>query len=362
MDHPQDEQNDIPEPERTKSEFPPLCDGNSVKREEIILPKPIISSLLSLTEKLELAGGSKSFKTWSLIDMGISVSAGFAFWGHLTFQTHVVYLNMELSQPFFETRLCEVAEARLISIPPTFHVIHLRGAKLYDSIRWSRFIGYLESMLHRIPSPLLITDPIYKMLGGRSENSAGDINVMMDQLEDLVQRTQGANAFGHHFTKGNQSDKEAIDRASGSGVFQRDPDTLLTMTKHENENCYTVEAILRNHPPIDDFVLEWHYPVFVPRGDLDPLDLKKPRGREPKYTVDQLVEILGYRSLRTNAFAKRAHDELGIANSTFHILLHKAHKTGLLSKSSTTEEWEICKPMINPCYSDNSDNSDKHSG
>ena len=343
MDHPQDEKDDIPNSERAKSEFPPLCDGNNIKREKIVLPEPIIGNLLSLTEKLELAGGSKSFKTWSLIDMALSVSAGCLFWGHATFQTHVVYLNMELSQPFFETRLCEVAEARKINIPSFFHVIHLRGAKLYDSARWSRFIGYLESMLHRIPNPLLITDPIYKMLGGRSENSAGDINVMMDQLEDLVQRTQGANAFGHHFTKGNQSDKEAIDRSSGSGVFQRDPDTLLAMTKHENENCYTVESILRNHQPIDDFVLEWHYPIFVPRGDLDPQDLKKPRSREPKYTVDQLVDVLGHLTLKTNAFEKRCRQEIGLTASTFFVLLKKAAKANLISKSSTTEEWEIVR-------------------
>ena len=339
-EQPKEQENDIPDPKRSASEFPPLCDGDSIKRENIVLPRPVISSLLSLTEKLELAGGSKSFKTWSLIDMGLSVAAGYAFWGHCTFQTHVVYLNMELSQPFFETRLCEVAEARRIPIPPTFHVFHLRGAKLYDSTRWSRFIGYLESMLDRIPSPLLLTDPIYKMLGGRSENSAGDINVMMDQLEDLVQRTQGANAFGHHFTKGNQSDKEAIDRASGSGVFQRDPDTLLTMTKHENENCYTVESILRNHPPIQNFVLEWHYPLFVPRQDLDPQDLKKPRGREPKYTVEQLVEVLGKRTLNTKNFEKRCRDEIGLTRSTFFTLFKKAAKANMIAKSSTTEEWE----------------------
>jgi hypothetical protein len=213
--------------------------------------------------------------------MGLSVSNGAAWWGRQTFQTHVVYLNMELSKPYFEQRLVEVAETRNLSIPHTFHVIHLRGAKLHELMRWEAFLKYLESLLDRFPQPLVISDPIYKMLGGRSENSAGDINVMMDQLEDLIQRTQGANAFGHHFTKGNQSDKDAIDRASGSGVFQRDPDTLLAMTKHETDNCFTVESILRNHCPLADFVLEWHYPLFVPRRDLDPQDLKKPRGREP---------------------------------------------------------------------------------
>jgi hypothetical protein len=350
------DRDDIPETKHPKSEFPPIHDGDTIKRENIVLPRQILSGLLSLTEKLELAGGSKSFKTWSLIDMGLSVAAGYAFWGHVTFQTHVVYLNMELSKPFFEARLCEVAEARQIAIPSIFHVIHLRGEKLHDPLRWGRFIGYLETMLHRIPSPLLITDPIYKILGGRSENSAGDINVIMDQLEDLVQRTKGANAFGHHFTKGNQANKESIDRASGSGVFQRDPDTLLSMTKHENENCYTVESIVRNHPPVEDFVLEWHYPLFVRRGDLDPQDLKKPKSREPKYTVDQLVDVLGNRSLKTNAFEKRARQETGMTASTFFALLKKASSTNKLTKSSTSEEWEIiCQKSTNSDHSDHSD-------
>lgn len=346
MSQPQDDSHDIPDPEQTerpKSEFPPIHDGDTIKKENIILPKQIIPGLLSLTEKLELAGGSKSFKTWSLIDMGLSVAAGCTFWGNLTLQTHVVYLNMELSQPFFETRLCEVARARQIPIPHTFHVIHLRGARLYDLARWARFIGYLESMLDRIPSPLLLTDPIYKMLGGRSENSAGDINAMMDQLEELVQRTQGANAFGHHFSKGSQSDKETIDRASGSGVFQRDPDTLLTMTKHENQNCYTVEAILRNHPPINNFVLEWHYPLFVPRRDLNPNDLKKPRGRDPKFTVDHLVKCLGNRVLSTADFKKRAMNQIGMSRTVFYELLHKTQAQGLIHQNIDDETWEIIK-------------------
>src|SRR5206468_10353416 len=209
------------------------------------------------------------------------------------------------------------------------------------------------ALLIQIPSPLLITDPIYKILGGRNENSAGDINVIMDRLEDLVQRTSGANAFGHHFTKGSQIDKEAIDRGSRSGVFQRDPDTLLTMTKHENENCFTVEVIVRNHKPVSDFVLEWHYPLFKARGDLDPQDLKKPRGREPKYSVEQLIDVLGQHSLKTNAFEKRARRESGMTASTFFVLLKKAAKSGLITKSLITEEWEITQP--NQPNSGNSD-------
>lgn len=322
------------------SQFPPFVDGPSIKRENIVLPQPIIEGLLSLTEKGELAGGSKSFKTWTLIDQGLSIANGAPWWGAETNKNHVVYLNLELSQPHFEMRLVEVAEARKISIPSTFHVIHLRGYKLHQIGNWASFLQYLNQELHRFPTPHMIADPIYKMLGGKSENSAGDINLMMDQLEDLVQQTQGSNFFGHHYTKGNQSEKEAIDRGSGSGVFQRDPDSLLTMTKHEKDHCYSAGAILRNHPPLKDFVLEWHYPIFTPRGDLDPGDLKKPRGRGPKYSVEQLVEILGDRYMKTSAFEKRARAEIGMTPSTFFVLLKKAEREGFIFKSVESEEWQ----------------------
>jgi hypothetical protein len=40
-----------------------------------------------------------------------------------------------------------------------------------------------------------------------------------------------------------------MDRMSGSGVFARDADTILTLTEHEVEGCFAVEMNLRNLPP-----------------------------------------------------------------------------------------------------------------
>ena len=74
-------------------------------------------------------------------------------------------------------------------------------------------------------------------------------------------------AFGAHFSKGNQAGKESIDRVSGSGVFGRDPDSILSLTPHEERDCFTLEATLRIFPPIDPVVLRWAFPLF----DRDPL-------------------------------------------------------------------------------------------
>jgi hypothetical protein len=111
---------------------------------------------------------------------------------------------------------------------------------------------------------------------GRNENAAGDVQTLLEQLDDMIGLVNGANFFGHHSTKGNQAAKATIDRASGSGVFQRDPDSILTMTSREKDGCFTVELILRNHPPVDPFVIEWRYPLLVRESSLDPAALKQP--------------------------------------------------------------------------------------
>src|SRR5207244_10394065 len=91
---------------------------------------------------------------------------------------------------------------------------------------------------------LIILDPIYKLLGSSEENKAGDTATLLNEVESLAVETGAAVAYGSHFSKGNQAQKESIDRVSGSGVYARDPDSIVNFTRHEKDDCYTVEATL----------------------------------------------------------------------------------------------------------------------
>ena len=126
----------------------------------------------------------------------------------------------------------------------------------------------------------------------------------MNAVERVSVETGAAIAFGAHFSKGNQSGKNAIDRVSGSGVFARDPDTLVSFTAHEEADCFTVETTLRNLPPSEPFVVRWEYPLFVRDDLLDPLNLKTV-GRPSKYTVDDAFGQLGDLSLTCEEWAQR---------------------------------------------------------
>jgi hypothetical protein len=120
-----------------------------------------------------------------------------------------------------------------------------------------------------------VLDPIYKTYGGRDENAAGDMAGLMLELEQFADECGAAIAFAAHFSKGNQAGKEAMDRISGSGVMARDPDAIVTFTPHEEENCFVLEASLREFAPIPSTVFEWAAPVLNPRDELDPGKLRQ---------------------------------------------------------------------------------------
>jgi hypothetical protein len=145
---------------------------------------------------------------------------------------------------------------------------------------------------------------------------------LMNGLEDLTKTTGAAIAFGAHFSKGNQASKESIDRISGSGVFARDPDSILTFTKHEQEGAFTVDSILRNFKPVEPFVCRWDFPLFRKDGALDPARLKQAKGgRVPQFTENDLLEVLPKKGMATADWLKKAGNERGITRATFFRLL-----------------------------------------
>jgi hypothetical protein len=49
----------------------------------------------------------------------------------------------------------------------------------------------------------------------------------------------------------------------------------LNFTRHQAADSFTVDATMRNHAPIEPFVVRWEYPLFTVDATLDPQRLKK---------------------------------------------------------------------------------------
>lgn len=319
--------------------LPQIVNAAALVQQLISEPAQLIEGLLHQGSKFVLGGGSKSFKTWSLLDLGMSVSCGKVWWGFKTTQTKVLYINLELASWSFKKRIEDVQQARPELDVSNLDIWNLRGhAVALEDLR--------PQIVERIKQGygLIIIDPIYKVYGDRDENAAGDMGTLLNEIEKIAVDTGAAVVFGAHFSKGNQAGKESIDRISGSGVFARDPDTLLIMTKHEQEEAFTVEATLRNFKPIEPFCVQRQHPLMVRNSDLDPCKLKQP-GFKQKYTTQQLLDVLGDNTLSfTDWLLKTAH-KTSMSKSTFNGKLRELVSQG---KVESTKEGHWRKKATQP--------------
>ena len=276
-------------------------------------------------------------KTWTLLDLAVSVTAGIPWMGLRTHQGPVLYVNFEVAEPFFTDRLRTVAAARGIEIPDGFHVWNLRGmATNADNLP-----PRLAKEMQGLKPVLIIIDPIYKLMGGTAENDAAAVTALCNQIEILAISTGAAVVFAAHFSKGNQASKDALDRISGSGVFARDPDAILIMTKHSEDGCLTVETILRNCPEMPSFVVEWSYPLMIRREDLDPAELKVAPGPGQKassFSANDLFEVLDVgQTIKPTAWQRLSQESIGIGPTRFWEIISSLRVKGSPKISHTKE-------------------------
>jgi hypothetical protein len=275
------------EPKQTG--LPPIVDAANFMSTPQPEPPELVCGLLHQGSKLVLGGGSKSFKTWTLLDLALSVSHGLPWLGRKTVCGGVLYLNFEIQDYAWQKRIAAVAHAKGITLKPgEIKLWNLRG----HAADFKSLLPRITEQIKESGFALIILDPIYKLYGRTDENKAGDVAELLNGLESLALQTGAAIAFGAHFSKGNQSQKEAIDRISGSGVFARDPDSILIFTAHEEKGAFTVESILRNFAPVEPFAVRWKFPLFELADELDPAKLKQAGGRKKEHDPKKLLAAI----------------------------------------------------------------------
>jgi RecA-family ATPase len=252
--------------------LPKIIPGSEFMATPKAEPPQLIEGVLHQGSKMILGGASKSRKSWSLIDMMLAVSTGGSWWGFPTKQGRVLYINFELPDFAFQHRLNAIAAAKGITDFSCCDLWNLRGYATDFSVLIPKILARIKDCSYA----LIVLDPIYKGLGKRDENKAGDIASLCNEIEQLAVQSGAAVVFGAHYSKGNQAGKEAIDRIGGSGVFARDPDVILTMTPHEEKDAYVVDLTLRALPQVDPFVVRWQGVCFEKDAAADASKVKQP--------------------------------------------------------------------------------------
>lgn len=293
---------------------------------ELKEPPVLIGGILHRGSKMLLGGTSKSCKTWGLMDMALSVACGVPWWGHETLRSKVAYVNFELPEWAMQKRVMQLCQARseFNGFGRQLAFWNLRGhACDISSLRRK-----LERGLSRIEPSLVILDPAYKLLGGRDENNNGEIADLMNEFERISERTGAAVVIAHHFAKGDSSLKDAVDRMSGAGTWARDPDAIMVMTPHEEEDCFTVSSILRHMRAAGEFVVQWEFPLLRP-VDLDPSSLRTTGGRKKACTDREFLECVPSTPTARGQIVEKAA-KLGLSERTSDRYLRRLMDAALI--------------------------------
>lgn len=209
---------DLPTPESMESVWDDLPE----------LAPPLIHNVLRQGHKMLIAGPSKAGKSFALIELSIAIAEGRKWMGWDCAQGRVMYVNLELDRASCLHRFKDVYTS-LGWAPNSLHNIdiwNLRG----KSVPMDKLAPKLIRRAAKKNYAAIIIDPIYKVITG-DENSADQMANFCNQFDLVCDALSSAVIYCHHHSKGSQGGKKSMDRASGSGVFARDPDALLDLVE-----------------------------------------------------------------------------------------------------------------------------------
>lgn len=211
---------DLPEPEGLNSVWDNLPE----------LSPSLIDGILRQGHKMLIAGPSKAGKSFALIELCIAIAEGEKWVGFNCTKGKVLYVNLELDRASCLHRFKDVYKG--LNVSPenlsNIDIWNLRG----KSIPMDKLAPKLIRRAAKKNYLGIVIDPIYKVITG-DENSADQMANFCNQFDKVCTELGCAVIYCHHHSKGSQGSKRSMDRASGSGVFARDPDALLDLIELE---------------------------------------------------------------------------------------------------------------------------------
>lgn len=256
--------------EGVNDEMPDMETLAQYKDNPPILPEELIQGILRRGHKMLISGSSKAGKSFLLMELCISIAEGVKWLGFNCRKGRVLYVNLEIDPASCINRFLKIYEALGIPMANTESIVlwNLRG----HTVPLDQLVPKLIRRVRDQHFDAIIIDPIYKVITG-DENSASDMGAFCNQFDKICNTTGCSTIYCHHHSKGAQGAKKAMDRASGSGVFARDPDAQLDMIELELSDdiknsvrdgyatAWRLESSLREFPNIKPVNFWFEYPL-----------------------------------------------------------------------------------------------------
>ena len=256
--------------EGVNDEMPDMETLDRYKDNPPILPEELIQGILRRGHKMLISGSSKAGKSFLLMELCIAIAEGKKWLGFSCRKGSVLYVNLEIDPASCINRFLKIYAAMGLKMSNAENIVlwNLRG----HAVPLDQLVPKLIRRVRDRHFDAIIIDPIYKVITG-DENSASDMGAFCNQFDKICNTTGCSAIYCHHHSKGAQGAKKAMDRASGSGVFARDPDAQLDMIELELTDdiknnvrdgyatAWRLESSLREFPNIKPVNFWFEYPL-----------------------------------------------------------------------------------------------------
>lgn len=264
--------------------FPLPTAFGELEQEDFIRPPELIHGILRRGHKMLISSDSKAGKSFALMELSIAVAEGGLWFNKFQCECgKVLYVNLEIDAPSANCRFQVIFDR--LGIEPTkakenLVIWNLRG----HAVPMDQLADKIITQIQGKDYALVIVDPIYKVLIG-DENSATDMGKFCNQFDRICTETKCSVIYCHHHAKGQAGSRKTADRASGSGVFARDPDAILDLTEltlpieeykkkmngESNRSAWRLEMVLREFANQPQTNIWFDYPIhYVDEdGELD---------------------------------------------------------------------------------------------
>lgn len=256
--------------EGVSDELPDMVSLDTFKNDPPELPEELIEGILRRGHKMLISGSSKAGKSFLLMELCIAIAEGTPWLGFQCKKGKVLYVNLEIDPASAINRFLKIYEALGLPIRNAENIVvwNLRG----HAVPLDQLVPKLIRRVRDQHFDAIVIDPIYKVITG-DENNASEMGAFCNQFDKICTETGCSTIYCHHHSKGAQGAKKAMDRASGSGVFARDPDAQLDMIQLElsediannvrdgNETAWRLESSLREFRNIKPVEFWFEYPI-----------------------------------------------------------------------------------------------------
>ena len=210
--------------EQLKNDMPEAVSLADIIKEDIPKGEQLIEGVLYRGHKMLVSGSSKAGKSSLLLELGLALASGTEWLGFKCKQCKVLYFNFEVQEDRFNQRIKNLYSYSGVGGADNFRLVNLKG----KAQPLKKMTNYILRLCEGQNYSAIIFDPIYKIMNG-NESDSEVVTEFTNQLDIISDKLNAAVIYCHHHSKGFQGEKNAMDRASGSGVFARDADAIFDL-------------------------------------------------------------------------------------------------------------------------------------